>query len=84
VLDLAVERGIRCVALEDVGSQAPWEVDLRGPVLCVIGNEQSGISDAVLARCAHKIRIPMAGFVPSYNVQAAMTAIAVERLRQLS
>jgi hypothetical protein len=26
----------------------------------------------------------MAGFVPSYNVQAAMAAIAVERLRQLS
>lgn len=83
VLQLAAERGVRCVAIEDVGSQAPWDVDLRGPTLCVIGNEQSGISADVLARCAHKIRIPMAGFVPSYNVQAAMTAIAVERLRQL-
>lgn len=82
-LQLAKQRGICCVALEDVGSQAPWEVDLRGPTICVIGNEQSGITDPVLAQCQHKIRIPMAGFVPSYNVQAAMTAIAVERLRQL-
>ena len=82
-LQLAAERGIRCVALEDVGSQAPWEVDLRGPLICIIGNEQVGISDPVLAQCQNKIRIPMAGFVPSYNVQAAMTAIAVERLRQL-
>lgn len=82
-LAAAQARGIRCVALEDVGSQAPWEVDLRGPIVCVIGNEQIGIADPVLALCQHKIRIPMAGFVPSYNVQAAMTAIAVERLRQL-
>jgi len=84
VLDIAAERGIQRVAIEDVGSHAPWQVDLRGPTLCVIGNEHSGISEAVLARCEHKIRIPMAGFVPSYNVQAAMTAIAVERLRQLA
>jgi tRNA G18 (ribose-2'-O)-methylase SpoU len=82
-LELAKARGISCVALEDVGSQAPWEVDLRGPTVCIIGNEQSGITDPVLGECQHKVRIPMAGFVPSYNVQAAMTAIAVERLRQL-
>ena len=83
-LALAAERGIRSVAIEDVGAVAPWQVDLRGPTLCVIGNEQSGITDSVLARCQHSVRIPMAGFVPSYNVQAAMTAIAVERLRQLA
>jgi tRNA G18 (ribose-2'-O)-methylase SpoU len=30
------------------------------------------------------VRVPMAGFIPSYNVQAAMAAVAAERLRQLA
>jgi len=83
-LSAAERLGVRCVAIEDVGSEPPWRVDLRGPMVCVIGNEQTGISADVLARCHAHVRIPMAGFVPSYNVQAAMAAIAVERLRQLS
>ena len=28
------------------------------------------------------LRIPMRGFMPSYNLQAAMAAVASERLRQ--
>jgi 23S rRNA (guanosine2251-2'-O)-methyltransferase len=84
VLEHAATHGIRCVCIEDVGSRAPWEVDLRGPIVCVIGSEREGIAAPLLARCAAVVRIPMAGFVPSYNVQAAMAAIAVERLRQLA
>jgi tRNA(Leu) C34 or U34 (ribose-2'-O)-methylase TrmL len=30
------------------------------------------------------MRLPMAGFVPSYNLQAAMSMVAYERLRQLA
>lgn len=82
-LERAADSGVRCLAIEDVGSEPPWRVDLRGPVLCVIGSEREGIESALLKRCHASIRIPMAGFVPSYNVQAAMAAIAVERLRQL-
>jgi 23S rRNA (guanosine2251-2'-O)-methyltransferase len=83
VLDQAIAQGVRVVCLEDLGAKAPWEVDLRGPVLCLIGSERSGLSPSVLERCDAVVRIPMAGFVPSYNVQAAMAAIAIERLRQL-
>lgn len=83
VLDRAAERGLRCVAIEDVGARAPWEIDLRGPLLCLIGGERAGLQPSVLDRCHSVLRIPMAGFVPSYNLQAAMAAIASERLRQL-
>jgi tRNA G18 (ribose-2'-O)-methylase SpoU len=83
-LELCRQHAVRCIAIEDVGSSAPWQVDLTGPLVCVIGNEQTGISAELIARCSGSVRIPMAGFVPSYNVQAAMTAIAVERLRQLA
>lgn len=82
-LRVAAERGVHTIAIEDSGTSLPWQVDLRAPCVCIIGNEQTGIDAELVARCDFSIRIPMAGFVPSYNVQAAMTAIAVERLRQL-
>lgn len=75
--------GRRVVAIEDSGSKAPWQVDLTGSLLLVIGAERAGISTEVLAGCDQVLRIPMAGFVPSYNLQAAMSIVAGERLRQL-
>jgi 23S rRNA (guanosine2251-2'-O)-methyltransferase len=83
VLEQAALMQMRCICIEDVGARAPWDIDLRGPLLCLIGSEHDGFDEQLLANCAAVVRIPMAGFVPSYNVQAAMAAIAVERLRQL-
>ncbi len=81
-IDAARAAGRRILAIEDQGAHAPWETDLRGPVLLAIGGERDGLSPALLALCDEIVRVPMAGFVPSYNLQAAMAAIAVERLRQ--
>ncbi len=83
VLDLALAAGRTCVAIEDVGDAAPWELDLTGRLLFVVGGEAEGIPQTVLSRCQRVIRIPMAGFLPSYNLQAAMAAVTAERLRQL-
>jgi tRNA G18 (ribose-2'-O)-methylase SpoU len=83
VLEAAQAAGVFTVAIEDVGDKTPWQVNLRGPTLCILGGEHSGLPREVLARCQARIRIPMAGFVPSYNVQGALAAIACERLRQL-
>jgi tRNA G18 (ribose-2'-O)-methylase SpoU len=81
-LAAAREAGRRVVAIEDSGSAAPWEIDLRGPLLFVIGGETRGIAPDLLARCDATLRIPMHGFIPAYNVQAAMAIVAGERLRQ--
>lgn len=70
------------VAVEDVGESAPWEVDLRGSLLIVVGAEAEGVPEAVLRECDEVIRIPMAGFVASYNLQAAVASVASERFRQ--
>jgi TrmH family RNA methyltransferase len=75
--------GTRIVAVEDSGRRAPWETDLARPSLLVVGGERDGIPPEVLARCDETIHVPMAGFIPSYNVQAAMAAVAAERLRQI-
>ena len=83
-LEVAARRGYRTIAIEDVGAQAPWEVDLTGPVVFVVGSERDGLGADLLARCDAVVRVPMAGFVPSYNLQAAISAVAAERLRQLA
>jgi len=82
VLDAAHSAQRRVFAIEDSGTTAPWDADLRGPLLFVIGGETRGILAPVLARCDAVLRIPMAGFIPAYNLQAAMAAVAAERLRQ--
>ena len=82
VLDAARDAERRVFAIEDSGTTAPWDADLRGPLLFVIGGETRGIPAPVLARCDAVLRIPMAGFIPAYNLQAAMAAVAAERLRQ--
>jgi 23S rRNA (guanosine2251-2'-O)-methyltransferase len=83
VLDAARRAGKRVIGVEDVGSEAPWQVNLTGPVLLVVGAEAEGVPRSVLECCDHVVRIPMAGFVASYNLQAAVAAVAAERLRQL-
>ena len=76
--------GLRVIAIEDCGDAAPWERDLSGSVLFVIGGERDGIPPAVLDACDLVLRLPMDGFVPSYNLQAAMAMVVGERLRQLA
>jgi 23S rRNA (guanosine2251-2'-O)-methyltransferase len=83
-LDCAARHGHRAIAIEDVGERAPWQVDLTGPVVLLVGSERDGLGEALLARCDAVVRVPMAGFVPSYNLQAAISAVAAERLRQLA
>ena len=80
----AREAGRRVLAVEDVGTLAPWEVDLTQPLLLIIGGERHGIPPDVLAACDGAIRIPMRGFIPSYNLQAAMAIVVGEQLRQLA
>jgi len=82
-IESAAAAGLRVVVVEDAGRSAPWDVDLTRPSLLVVGGERDGVPRDVIDRADDVVRVPMAGFIPSYNVQAAMAAVAVERLRQL-
>ena len=83
VVKAARAAGLRVLAIEDVGERAPWEIDLTGRLLLVVGGEHDGIPGEVIEACDAALRIPMRGFIPAYNVQAAMAMVAGERLRQL-
>jgi len=84
VVTRARAAGHRIIGIEDRGLCEPWRVDLTGPVVFVIGGEALGISQDLLDTCDCVVRIPMWGFIPSYNLQAAVAIVAGERLRQLS
>ena len=74
--------GRRIVAVETSGKATPWSVDLARPALIVVGGEAEGIPDELLERADDTVRIPTRGFIPSYNVQAAVGMVLGEWLRQ--
>ncbi len=66
------------------GQQAPWEVDLRGSSVLVLGGEGKGIRPRVAASCDGLIALPLAGRIASLNVSAAASALLFEAVRQRS
>jgi len=83
VIAAARRAGKQVVGVEDTGTLPPWGANLAQSVLLIVGAEADGIPGVVLDSCDLVVRIPMAGFVASYNLQAAVAAIAAERFRQL-
>ena len=82
LVKIAKEAGFRVISIEDTGEIGPWDEDLTGDILLVVGGEHDGISQSVLEGSDSVIRVPMSGFVPSYNLQAPMAVVAAESLRQ--
>jgi tRNA G18 (ribose-2'-O)-methylase SpoU len=82
ILKAAKTHDFRIVVAEDVGEQGPWDEDLTGDVILVVGAEREGVSQPVLEAADAIVKLPMDGFVPSYNLQVAVSVLAVEALRQ--
>jgi len=64
------------------GNQAPWDVDLKGPTVLVLGGEGKGIRPRVASICDGLIALPPRGKVGSLNVSAAASALLFEAVRQ--
>ena len=64
------------------GERGLYELDLRGDVSWVFGNEGAGVDPAVLARCDAAVGIPQRGAVESLNIAAAAAVCLYEGLRQ--
>ena len=82
IVDRAKLSGFRIISIEDIGSKTPWEADLTGKLMLIIGGEREGISKSILEKSDEILRIPMTGFVPSFNLQAPMAIVAAEAQRQ--
>jgi 23S rRNA (guanosine2251-2'-O)-methyltransferase len=67
----------------DAGAkQAPWDVDLCGPTVLVMGGEGKGLRPRVAAACDGLIALPQRGKIDSLNVSAAAAALLFEAVRQ--
>ena len=66
----------------DEKSTSIFDVDWTKPSIIVMGNENRGISNELIAVCKKQIFIPMAGMVQSLNVSVATAVILYEALRQ--
>ena len=58
------------------------EVDLKGPVAIVLGNEGAGVSVELLSKAEQHLYIPIYGKAESLNVAAAAAIIFYEAARQ--
>ena len=66
----------------DMGGSTMYEVNLKGPLGLVIGNEGEGVSRLVRETCDFTASIPMRGDIDSLNASVAAGVLAYEILRQ--
>jgi TrmH family RNA methyltransferase len=71
------------VAAQALAPRAVFDVDLRGRVAFLFGNEGSGLSTRLLEAADEVVSIPMPGGAESLNVAAAAAVCLFERVRQL-
>ena len=66
----------------DMGGTTMYDLDLRGPIGLVIGNEGDGVSRLVREKCDFIASIPMKGDIDSLNASVACGVMAFEIVRQ--
>ena len=66
----------------DMGGELMYNVDMRGPIGLVIGNEGDGVSRLVKEKCDYVASIPMKGNIDSLNASVAAGVLAFEVVRQ--
>lgn len=75
------EKGLWFVCA-DMGGTTMYDLDLKGPIGLVIGNEGEGVSRLVREKCDYIASIPMKGDIDSLNASVAAGVLAYEIVRQ--
>lgn len=66
----------------DMGGTRMYDLDLKGPIGLVVGNEGDGVSRLVKEKCDFIASIPMKGDIDSLNASVAAGVLAFEIVRQ--
>ena len=66
----------------DMDGTVMYDLDLKGPIGLVIGNEGEGVSKLVKEKCDFIASIPMKGNIDSLNASVAAGVLAYEIVRQ--
>ncbi len=81
-LAAAKEAGFWIWGADADAREAPWQVDLKGPTVLVMGGEGKGLRPRVAKACDGLVALPRYGQIDSLNVSAAATALLFEARRQ--
>lgn len=66
----------------DMGGEVMYDLNLKGSIGLVIGNEGEGVSRLVKEKCDYIASIPMKGDIDSLNASVAAGVLAYEIVRQ--
>ncbi|MDD2921338.1 MAG: RNA methyltransferase, partial [Anaerolineales bacterium] len=70
------------VLLADMDGVSCWDLDLRAPLVLIVGSEAEGASESARRLANQKIKIPMSGNIESLNAGAAGSVLMFEAARQ--
>ncbi|HEV2306440.1 MAG TPA: 23S rRNA (guanosine(2251)-2'-O)-methyltransferase RlmB [Candidatus Acidoferrales bacterium] len=76
------EAGYWLIGLDERADKNYTEVDYKGRIGVVMGNEGAGLHELVRKRCDFVVSIPMAGPIGSLNVSVAAGIVLFEAARQ--
>ena len=74
--------GVKVTGASEKASHSYTDSDMTGPLMIVMGAEDTGISQQVLRQCDDLVSIPMAGNISSLNVSVASGVMMYEAVRQ--
>jgi 23S rRNA (guanosine2251-2'-O)-methyltransferase len=81
-LKLLKDAGLWIVGADAAAATPVREVDLKGPVVLVLGAEGSGLRHLTKQNCDFLVSLPQRGTVESLNVSVAAAMLLYEALRQ--
>jgi 23S rRNA (guanosine2251-2'-O)-methyltransferase len=81
-LKLLKGAGLWIVGADAEAAKPARDVDLRGPIVLVLGAEGTGLRHLTRQNCDFLVRLPQRGAVESLNVSVAAAMLLYEALRQ--
>ncbi|MFA6334281.1 MAG: 23S rRNA (guanosine(2251)-2'-O)-methyltransferase RlmB [Bacteroidales bacterium] len=76
------ESGFQIIAADEKAVKSIYEIDFKKPTAIIMGSEEKGISDSILALSTDKAKVPLLGEIGSLNVSVAASVVMFEAVRQ--
>ncbi len=76
------QTGFKIIATTEKSDKLIYSVDFKQPLAIIMGSEEKGVSDQILALSDEQVAIPMSGQIGSLNVSAAAAIVLFENIRQ--
>lgn len=81
-LERCKEAGLWALAAQTQGAPPPWDLDLKRPLVLVVGSEHKGVGQRLLNSCDMLATLPLAPGVESLNASVAAGVLLFEIVRQ--